>query len=88
MLEEAIIKAGHILERYPKFYYKCNFIERYWGFIKWKTRRLYSYNFNDLLMQVLKVLINIPVTTICKFARKSWRYMDAYNKGLEGRTAE
>ena len=26
--------------------------------------------------------------TIQKFARKSWRYIDAYNKGLEGRTAE
>ncbi|CAB4444379.1 unnamed protein product [Rhizophagus irregularis] len=28
------------------------------------------------------------ITTIRKFARKSWRYMDAYDKGLEGRTAE
>jgi hypothetical protein len=29
ILEEAIIKAGHIFERYPKFYCECNFIERY-----------------------------------------------------------
>ena len=88
ILEEAIIKAGHIFERYPKFHCECNFIERYWGFTKRETRRLCNYNFNDLLVQVPEVLINVPVSTIRKFARKSWRYMDAYNKGLEGRTAE
>ncbi|PKC07749.1 hypothetical protein RhiirA5_479009 [Rhizophagus irregularis] len=67
ILEEAIIKKGHIFERYPKFHCECNFIERYW---------------------VPEVLVGVPITTIRKFARKSWRYMDAYNKGLEGRTAE
>uniref|UniRef100_U9T1L9 Uncharacterized protein n=2 Tax=Rhizophagus irregularis TaxID=588596 RepID=U9T1L9_RHIID len=39
-------------------------------------------------LMVLEVLISVSVTTIRKFARKSWKYMDAYNKGLEGRTAE
>lgn len=88
ILEEAIIKANHIFERYPKFHCECNFIERYWGFAKRETRRLCSYNFADLLIQVPKVLISVPVKSIRKFARKSWRYMDAYDKGLEGRTAE
>ncbi len=88
ILEEAIIKAEYNFERYPKFYCKCNFIERYWSFAKRKTRRLCNYNYNDLLTQVLEVLISVPVTTIRKFARKSWRYMDAYNKGLEGRITE
>lgn len=88
ILEEAVIEANHIFERYPKFHCECNFIERYWGFAKRKTRRICSYNFADLLIQVPEVLISVPVTTIRKFARKSWRYMDAYNRGLEGRTAE
>ena len=88
ILEEAIIKAGYIFERYPKFHCECNFIERYWGFAKRETRRQCNYNYNDLLIKVPEVLISVPVTTIRKFARKSWRYMDAYNKGLEGRTAE
>jgi len=88
ILEKAIIEAGHIFERYPKFHCECNFIERYWGFVKWKTRRICSYNYADLLKQVPEALIMVPVMTICKFARKSWRYMDAYSKGLEGRTAE
>jgi len=50
ILEEAIIKAKHIFERYPKFHCECNFIERYWGFAKWETRWLCSYNFADLLI--------------------------------------
>lgn len=88
MLEEAIIKAGHIFERYPKFYCECNFIERYWGYVKRETRRICNYTYKDLLEQVPKALVNVPVTIIRNFARKSWRYMDAYDKGLEGRTAE
>ncbi|CAB4417941.1 unnamed protein product [Rhizophagus irregularis] len=47
-----------------------------------------SYNFAELMKQVPEVLVSVPVTTIRKFACKSWRYMDAYDKGLEGRTAE
>ncbi|PKY46319.1 hypothetical protein RhiirA4_320161 [Rhizophagus irregularis] len=88
ILEEAIIKADHIFERYPKFHCECNFIERFWGFAKRETRRICSYNFADLMKRVPEVLVSVPITTIRKFARKSWRYMDAYDKGLEGRTAE
>src|SRR6266498_4034874 len=87
-LEEAIVRSGHILERYPKFHCECNFIERYWGFVKRETRELCSYDYADLLKRIPEVLVGVPITTIRKFARKSWRYMDAYNKGLEGRTAE
>ena len=35
-----------------------------------------------------EVLNSIPITTIRKFARKPWRYMDVYDKGLEERMAE
>jgi len=40
-----------------------------------------------LVRVIPEVLNSIPITTIRKFARKSWRYMDAYDKGLEGRMA-
>ncbi|CAG8578641.1 11272_t:CDS:2 [Scutellospora calospora] len=87
-LEEAVLGKGHILEQYPKFHCECNFIERYWGYIKRETRKLCNYNYTDLLQQVPKALVNVPVTTIRKFACKSWRYMDTYDKGLEGRAAK
>ena len=88
LLEEAVIGAGHIFERYPKFHCECNFIERYWGFVKRETRKLCSYSYADLVNRLPQVLNNVPTTIIRKFARKSWRYMDAYDKGLEGQAAE
>ena len=71
LLEEAVIEAGHILERYLKFHCECNFIERYWGFVKRETRRSCSYNYADLLRQIPEALVRVPVMTIHKFARKS-----------------
>ena len=88
LLEEAVIEAGHILEQYPKFHCECNSIERYWGFVKRETRQSCSYNYADLLRKVPETLVSVSVTIIRKFAHKSWRYMDAYDKGLEGRAAE
>ncbi|CAG8646640.1 4909_t:CDS:2, partial [Paraglomus occultum] len=87
-LEEVIIASNHICEKYPKFHCECNFIERYWGYAKRETRRRCSYKYDDLVKVIPEVLNSIPITTIRKFARKSWRYMDAYDKGLEGRMAE
>ncbi|CAG8716417.1 5421_t:CDS:2, partial [Funneliformis caledonium] len=39
-------------------------------------------------IKVPEVLVSVPILSIRKFTHKSWRYIDAYNKGLEGRTAE
>jgi len=87
-LEEAIIASNHICEKYPKFHCECNFIERYWGYAKRETRRRCSYKYDELVKIIPEVLNSISIATIRKFARKSWRYMDAYDKGLEGRIAE
>ncbi|CAG8565154.1 18104_t:CDS:2 [Acaulospora morrowiae] len=38
--------------------------------------------------QTQQEIRNIPITTVCKFAHKLWRYMDVYNKRLEGRVAK
>ncbi len=87
-LEEIIVGLGHVFEWYPKFYCECNFIEQYWGFAKWEVKGLYSYKYADLLKHVSKTLDTVPIMTIRKFACKLWRYIDAYSRGLEGRTAE
>lgn len=88
ILEETVEKMGHIIEKYPKFHCECNFIERYWGYSKRETRRRCRYTYADLLRTVPEVLNSVPITVIRKFSRKSWRYMDAYQRGLEGRVAE
>ncbi len=87
-LEETIVELEHVFEWYPKFYCECNFIEQYWGFAKREVRGLCSYKYADLLKHVPKTLDSVPIMTIRKFARKLWRYMDTYNRGLEGRTVE
>ncbi|CAG8746850.1 2452_t:CDS:2, partial [Cetraspora pellucida] len=71
LLEEAVINAEHIFEHYPKFHCECNFIERYWGFMKQEARRLCNYNYKDLVNLVPEVLKSVPVTTIRKFSCKS-----------------
>ncbi|CAG8840612.1 5152_t:CDS:2 [Gigaspora margarita] len=53
-----------------------------------KTRKSCSYNYNNLLERISNVLTSVFLTKMCKFACKSWQYMDAYNKGLEGKVAE
>ncbi|CAG8536262.1 15820_t:CDS:2 [Cetraspora pellucida] len=44
--------------------------------------------FHCELNLVLEVLKSVSVITIRKFSHKSWRYMDAYDKGLKGVAAE
>ena len=70
LLEEAVVNANHILERYLKFYCECNFIEHYWSYVKWKTRKTCSYNYTELLKQILKVLNSVSITAIHEFAYK------------------
>ena len=37
---------------------------------------------------VPKALDSVPLITIRKFARKSWRYTDIYRKGVTGKLAK
>jgi hypothetical protein len=40
------------------------------------------------MLTVPKALDLVPLITIKKFARKSWKYMDIYRKGVTGKLAE
>jgi hypothetical protein len=77
-LKEIGTAAGHIVDFFPKFHCEFNWIERYWGNAKMYARKNCDYSLQGLRNTVPVALNRIDVLTMRKFARKSWRYMDAY----------
>ena len=65
---------------------ELNFIERYWGRAKWYMRENCDYSLKNLweLSDYALGTENCPIAHIRKIARTSWRWMDAYEKGLSG----
>jgi hypothetical protein len=70
--------SGFIVDFYPKFHCEFNFIEMFWAACKAYTRRNCTYSFKDLERIVLIALNSVQLAQIRRFARKSYRYMDAY----------
>ena len=84
-VEEIAATAGkleHKVAFLPKFYCELNFIERVWGRMKWFTRKHGDFTLGTLKKLVLLGLSdrNVPLELIRKYARISWRYMDAYRQ--------
>ena len=69
---------GLIIDFYPKLHFEFNSIKIFWAAFKPYTRRNSTYSFKDLQKVVPLALQSVPVTQIRRFARKCYRYMDAY----------
>lgn len=88
LLREVIERRGHKVIFYPKFHCEFNFIEIYWGDAKRYTRRNCDYTWRGLQKIVPEALDLISLKQIRGYAQKSFRYMDAYRKGLDPKQAE
>lgn len=78
----------HAIVFLPKFHCELNFIEQCWGHAK-SVYRTYpsSSREEDLEANTLRSLDSIPLQMMKKFATRSWRFMNAYDRGLNGRQA-
>jgi hypothetical protein len=72
---------------YPKFHCELNFIKSFWGDAKRYSHLHCDYTFRGLKEIVSCALNSVSLTQIRRFARRSNRYMSAYEQGLSGKAA-
>ncbi|CAB4416861.1 unnamed protein product [Rhizophagus irregularis] len=87
-IKEVIVATGHKVIFYPKFHCELNYIKNFWGAAKKFSRSNCDYLWTGLQRTVPLALASVPLTTIRRYARKAFRYMDVYRKGLTGKAAE
>ncbi|KAI0092204.1 hypothetical protein BDY19DRAFT_928836 [Irpex rosettiformis] len=88
MIQLFLEAAGHSCYFIPKFHCEFNPIEMYWGWVKRRFRCLADGTFKTG-KELLPTLLDSCETRIIRaFFRKSWRYMDAYSKGLNVKQVE
>ena len=77
-LKDIFLQARFSIDFYLKYHCEFNYIEMFWGATKKWSRGNCAFNFNNHIQLVPKALDCVSVSKIMKFARKSYRYMDAY----------
>jgi len=80
-LEEFITSRGHICDFYPKYHCELNFIEQYWGAVKFRYRGFGTRpsNINEMEKRVLKCLDDIPILQIRRFVNCDSFYSEQAN---------
>jgi hypothetical protein len=80
-LSEVADELGVYLCYYPKFHCELNWIERVWGFVKSKLRRICSNSLKDLRINLPAVLDSIPLSFVRRVVRSSLRFASIYRLG-------
>jgi hypothetical protein len=66
-LQEYIESRGHICDFYPKFHCELNFIEQYWGAVKFRYRATaHTKDINEMRANVIACLDDVPQSQILR----------------------
>ena len=60
---------------------------QYWGWCKYRYRETSKNNFAEAKQVAQQFLDACPVEVLRRFINRSWRFMSAYRKGLNGEAA-
>lgn len=87
LVQEVVENAGHLCIILPKFHCELNFIEFYWGAVKRYLREKCDYTFATLQNNMLTALSSVPTELIRKWEHRMWRWITAYEGGLDAKGA-
>ena len=69
------------------FYFFCvlnaDSVLEYWGWFKYRYPQINKPNFAKAKEAAIECLDACPTDTIRRFINRSWRFIDAYRKGLK-----
>ncbi|OJA17241.1 hypothetical protein AZE42_10223 [Rhizopogon vesiculosus] len=60
---------------------------QYWGWCKYRYRERPKNNFAEAKQAAVQFLDACPLDVLRRFINRSWRFMSAYRKGLNGEAA-
>jgi len=72
----------------PKYHCEMNFIEYFWGAVKRFLRQNCDYTFDTLKENMPKAMAAVSVELIRKWEHRMWRYVEAYDGGLDAKEAQ
>ncbi|KAF8593188.1 hypothetical protein BDV93DRAFT_461688, partial [Ceratobasidium sp. AG-I] len=88
IVKELADKLGSKVIFLPKFHCELNPIEQCWGCVKERYRKFPPSSTEAKLEEnMLEALDSVPLDSICKFAARSHRFLNAYAAGKNGKEA-
>jgi hypothetical protein len=82
-----IKERGHKYIFIPKFHYKLNRIEIYWGYSKSQYRQVKKTSFDYIKKEVVIILDIYIIDIIQRFVNRLYRFINIYRKGLSVKAA-